>query len=103
MDDVQVLRGSVEFLLCRQTSCPVYRYDAANRTVAQENSGSPDDSCRLMVDFSMRRLIELLRDLREARISHDDAWRMLATKHTAGPADSQDLKSKNSVRPSACE
>jgi len=51
----------------------------------------------------MRRLIELLRDLREAPISHDDAWRMLATKHTAGPADSQDLESKNSARPSACE
>ncbi len=32
----------------------------------------------------MRRLFELLRDLREAPISHDDAWRMLATKHTAG-------------------
>jgi len=51
----------------------------------------------------MRRLIELLRDLREAPISHDDAWRMLATKHTSDPADSQDLKSKNSVHRSARE
>lgn len=45
----------------------------------------------------MRRLIELLRDLREEPISHDDAWRILATKHTTGPADVQGLKSEDSV------
>jgi hypothetical protein len=51
----------------------------------------------------MRRLIELLGDLREAQMSHDDAWRILATKYTAAPADSQELKSKNSASPPACE
>ncbi len=81
----------------------MYRYlaGAAIRTVTQENSGSADDPYRLILDLSMRRLIELLRDLRETPISHDDAWRMLATKHTGGPADSHNPTSKKSARPSA--